>query len=104
MRRILARAEIEGRADDNAETVANRLRVFDEATQPLVEYYRDRGLLHVIDANQHEDAVTEDILAALEQSTDPASRSVRLRLRTRLRRGLRPTSSTRSRRGRAARA
>ena len=65
MRRILARAEIEGRPDDNEETVRNRLRVFDEATEPLVDYYRARGLLHVINANQDEDAVTADILAAL---------------------------------------
>jgi adenylate kinase len=65
MRRILARAEIEGRPDDNEETVRNRLRVFDEATEPLVEYYRNRGLLHVINANQDEDAVEADILAAL---------------------------------------
>lgn len=66
VRRILARAEVEGRADDNPETVANRLKVFDEATLPLVDYYRGRGLLHVIDANQHEDQVTEAILTALE--------------------------------------
>jgi adenylate kinase len=68
VRRILARAAKEGRADDNPETVSNRLRVFDEATRPLVDYYRDRGLLHVVDANQDEDAVTEDILAALGAS------------------------------------
>ncbi|MDT4927743.1 MAG: adenylate kinase [Pseudonocardiales bacterium] len=64
-RRILSRAEVEGRSDDNPETVKNRLHVFDEATSPLVDYYRDRGLLHVINADQHEDAVTADILKAL---------------------------------------
>ena len=66
VRRILHRAAIEGRADDNPETVANRLQVFDEATLPLVEYYRGRGLLHVIDANQDADDVTAAILAALD--------------------------------------
>jgi adenylate kinase len=65
VRRILARAEIEGRPDDNPETVTNRLKVFDEATRPLVEYYRERGLLHVVNAAQDEDAVTREILAAL---------------------------------------
>jgi adenylate kinase len=65
VRRILARAAIEGRADDNPETVMNRLRVFDEATRPLVDHYRQRGLLHIVNADQHEDEVTEDILAAL---------------------------------------
>ena len=65
VRRILARARTEGRADDNPETVANRLRVFDDATRPLVDYYRDRGLLHVVDAAQDADAVTDAILDAL---------------------------------------
>jgi adenylate kinase len=45
--------------------VNNRLRVFDEATRPLVEYYRERGLLHIVNADQHEDAVTADILREL---------------------------------------
>ena len=66
--RIVARAEIEGRSDDNLETVTNRLRVFDEATAPLVDYYRGRGLLHVVNADQHEDEVTAEILAALSVS------------------------------------
>ncbi len=65
-RRILARAETEDRSDDNEQTVQNRLRVFDEATRPLVEYYRERGLLHVIDANQDMDAVTGAILETLD--------------------------------------
>ena len=68
VRRILARAEVEGRADDNPDTVKNRLRVFDEATRPLVDYYRERGLLHVVNADQHEDEVTADILKALDVS------------------------------------
>jgi adenylate kinase len=66
VRRILSRAEVEGRADDNPETVENRLRVFDEATRPLIDYYRGRGLLHVVNADQHEDDVTADILKALD--------------------------------------
>ncbi|SHG22233.1 Adenylate kinase [Jatrophihabitans endophyticus] len=65
MRRILARARTEGRADDNEETVRNRLRVFDEATKPLVEHYRERGLLHTIDADRSADEVTDAIVAAL---------------------------------------
>ncbi|MDP9117870.1 MAG: adenylate kinase [Actinomycetota bacterium] len=67
MRRILARAQTEGRADDTAQTVSNRLQIFDEATHPLVDYYRDRGLLHVIDANQDADVVSAAILTALGQ-------------------------------------
>jgi adenylate kinase len=65
MRRILERAKVQGRTDDNEETVQNRLRVFDEATRPLVDLYRERGLLHVVDADQDPDAVTEAIVAVL---------------------------------------
>src|SRR3954451_14932777 len=65
IRRILARAEKEGRADDNPHTVENRLRVFEEATAPLVDHYRERGLLHVVNADQDEDAVTAEILETL---------------------------------------
>jgi adenylate kinase len=70
VRRILARAETEGRADDNPQTVENRLRIFDEATRPLIEHYRERGLLHVVNADQDEDGVTADILAALGVAAD----------------------------------
>ncbi len=67
VRRILDRAEHEGRADDNPETVRARLKVFDAATMPLVEHYRERGLLHVIDANKDADEVTADILGTLRR-------------------------------------
>ena len=46
--------------------MGTRLAAFEEATHPLVDYYRGRGLLHVVDANQDEDAVTAAILAALD--------------------------------------
>jgi adenylate kinase len=65
VQRILARAKSEGRSDDTAEVIHNRLEVFDDATHPLVDYYRSRGLLHVIDANLSEEEVTAQILAAV---------------------------------------
>jgi adenylate kinase len=65
VRRILERATIEGRSDDTKEVVHNRLQVFDEATRPLVDYYRSRGLLYVVDANLSEEQVAERILAAI---------------------------------------
>jgi adenylate kinase len=44
------------RPDDNEATVAERLRVYEQQTRPLVEYYREKGLLRTIDA---EGPVTE---------------------------------------------
>jgi adenylate kinase len=69
IRRILARAAIEGRADDTEEVVANRLKVYTDATSPLIEYYRDRGVLHVIDAVGSMDDITEKVFAAVASST-----------------------------------
>jgi len=42
VRRLLKRAEIEGRSDDNEETIRHRLEVFHGETEPLVTYYGDR--------------------------------------------------------------
>lgn len=67
VRRILERAAVEGRSDDTAEVVQNRLRVFDEATKPLIDYYRGRGLLTVVDGAQSADDVTRAVQAALDQ-------------------------------------
>jgi adenylate kinase len=64
-RRLLARAEIEGRSDDTPEVIANRLGLFAETTFPLVEHYRDRGLLVAIAADQAPEAVTDDVLSRL---------------------------------------
>jgi len=43
--RLLKRAELEGRADDNEETIRERMRVYDAQTAPLLDYYRNRKLL-----------------------------------------------------------
>ncbi|MBS0364508.1 MAG: adenylate kinase [Proteobacteria bacterium] len=53
------------RPDDNEATVTERLRVYDEQTRPLVEYYRSRGLLRSIDAQGDPDEVTRRLTAAL---------------------------------------
>ena len=48
--RLLKRAEIEGRADDNEESIRNRMQVYRQETAPLVSYYREKGLLAEVDA------------------------------------------------------
>ena len=64
-RRLLARAQTEGRTDDTPEVIDNRLALFAETTFPLAEHYRDRGLLVKIAAGQAPDAVTDDVLSRL---------------------------------------
>jgi len=56
----------QGRADDDPETVRERLRVYHEQTEPLVEYYEDRGLLRRVDGEGDVDSVQSAIRAAIE--------------------------------------
>jgi len=45
-------AELVQRPDDREETVRQRLEVYRRQTQPLVDYYRDAGLLHTVAADR----------------------------------------------------
>jgi adenylate kinase len=63
------------RPDDNEATVTERLRVYDEKTRPLIEFYRSRGLLHVIDAEGDVDAITERLTRALSVTAAKPARA-----------------------------
>jgi adenylate kinase len=65
VQRMLSRAEIEGRADDNEETIRRRFEVYNEATEPLLALYRGRGLLVEVDGLGSVDEVQDRIIAAL---------------------------------------
>jgi len=54
------------REDDKPETVSRRIRVYEEQTRPLVEYYLERGILVEVDGNQSIDTVTADLVNLLE--------------------------------------
>ena len=64
--RLLRRAEIQGRSDDNEETIRVRLQVYAEQTEPLLEVYRPRGLLVEVDGLGEIDDVSERVFAALD--------------------------------------
>jgi adenylate kinase len=54
------------RDDDKPDTVRERLRVYHESTEPLVDYYADRGLLRRIDGTRHPDDVHDQLRATLD--------------------------------------
>ncbi|MBB1501494.1 adenylate kinase [Propioniciclava sp. MC1683] len=64
--RMLKRAEIEGRADDNEESIRHRIEVYHAQTAPLLDVYRDRGLLVEVDAVGTVDEVRERITGSLD--------------------------------------
>lgn len=53
------------RADDTEETAVNRLKVYEEQTSPLVEYYEAKGVLAPIDGAGTPDEVFQSILDVL---------------------------------------
>lgn len=67
IKRLLHRAEVEGRADDTEEVIRRRQEVYIEQTAPLIEVYAGRDLVIEIDGTGEIDAVTHRIFDALEE-------------------------------------
>jgi len=64
VQRLLARA----RPDDSPDVIRHRLQVFTDATSPLIEYYRNRGILMEVDADQAPESITDEIVSRLPAS------------------------------------
>jgi adenylate kinase len=58
-------SELYTRDDDQVETVKHRIKVYLEQTMPLIEYYRNKGILLEIDGSKEIDIVTNEILEAI---------------------------------------
>lgn len=54
------------RDDDKPETVEKRLKVYHEQTQPLIDYYRNKGILITVDGIKDPDVVFEEIVGIVE--------------------------------------
>lgn len=63
--RLIKRAEIEGRADDNEEAIRQRIRVYEEQTAPLLDHYRGHGILLEISGMGEIDDVSAGITERL---------------------------------------
>ena len=55
-------AQLVHRADDNVETVKARLATYEKQTQPLIDYYKAAGLLHVVNGTGEPEEIYEEIL------------------------------------------
>jgi adenylate kinase len=65
--RMLRRAAEEGRTDDTPEAIDERLRLYHEETEPLIEYFRTRGNLVGIHADRTVQEVFRELQQTLEQ-------------------------------------
>ena len=58
---LVKRLLMRGRKDDNEETIATRLKIYKETTEPLIEYYTNLSLLVNINANRDLKTISADI-------------------------------------------
>ena len=58
--------ELYQRADDSAETMKNRLSVYEDSTRPLIEYYKKAGIYTEVDGRQAIQLVTKELVNALK--------------------------------------
>jgi adenylate kinase len=70
--RLHQRAAEQGRADDTEEVIANRLSIYERETAPILDVYRERGVLDRIDGVGSFDEITERILRSLAMRGLPA--------------------------------
>jgi len=64
--RLSKRAEIEHRSDDTPEVINARLDIYGKNTLPVVEAYRERGKLLVVDGTPDIQTIFQDLVAKLE--------------------------------------
>ncbi|MBU4464484.1 MAG: adenylate kinase [Actinobacteria bacterium] len=63
--RIALRAAEQGRSDDTEEVIAHRLSIYERETAPILDVYRERGIVDEIDGVGTMDEITERIISAL---------------------------------------
>ncbi|MEJ1096397.1 MULTISPECIES: adenylate kinase [unclassified Pseudoxanthomonas] len=68
--RIAGRAAAEGRADDTPESVRTRLKVYNDQTAPVIEYYRQHGQLTVVNGVGSLDDVFNRLIEALSPAKE----------------------------------
>lgn len=71
LERLLERRAAEGRSDDAPEAIRNRLRLYHELTEPVVERYRSEGTLVAVDGERTVAKVAQSIEDALAQVGAP---------------------------------
>jgi adenylate kinase len=66
--RLIARGKDSGRSDDNAEVIERRQKVYEEQTEPLLAYYRERERLIVVNGDRPVDEVTWSVIVQVQRA------------------------------------
>ena len=63
--RLLGRATQDGRSDDTPEAIEQRLEVYSAQTEPLIQFYDERGILRRVDGVGSVEGIAERVTGAL---------------------------------------
>ena len=79
VRRIHERAAISGRSDDTEEVIRHRLLLYDQQTEPVLDYYRVSGLLVTVDGSEQISDTNQRICQVLKNVADADFRHIFVR-------------------------
>ncbi|XP_068011771.1 adenylate kinase isoenzyme 1 isoform X1 [Melanerpes formicivorus] len=66
VKRLLKRGETSGRVDDNEETIKKRLETYYKATEPVIAFYKSRGIVRQLNAEASVDEVFQQVCTHLD--------------------------------------
>lgn len=66
--RLVKRAQIEDRSDDNEETIRTRMDVYEQQTRPLLEYYGNKNLVVEVNGRQKIEEVHADLIEVIQET------------------------------------
>lgn len=72
---VTKRMKLRARADDTDEAIAKRLALYEEQTQPVLQFFADRGLLVRVDGLGTEEQVTERLYAAVDAQIEAGAKA-----------------------------
>ena len=67
LKRLLGRAKLEGRKDDNAKSMSQRIAIYEKETLPVIKYFESIGKLIVVDAEGIKEKAYKETLKKLEK-------------------------------------
>ncbi|XP_021269813.1 adenylate kinase isoenzyme 1 isoform X3 [Numida meleagris] len=67
VKRLLKRGETSGRVDDNEETIKKRLETYYKATEPVIAFYKGRGIVRQLNAEGSVDEVFQQVCSFLDK-------------------------------------
>jgi len=66
--RLLKRAELEGRKDDTKDIIENRIGVYNSQTQPLIDFYKEKGKFTSVNGIGGIEDIFNSICKAIDQN------------------------------------